>query len=135
MKTIYTFHQSFQHESDCSPSSSSTGSSEIEHLTPPVPDLHHLQTNTTTSDPPTDFSSFPNTEQEYDVNPYVLLEEILVDINTSELPRSFPDKESTDRPVSDVEINPNSNSVRPGESNQGFHFQAEGSVLNFYCEL
>ena len=55
------------------------------------------------------------------------MEEILVDIDTSELHQSFS--------VSDMDINPNSNSLRRGVSNLGFHFQPEGSVINFYCEL
>ena len=130
MKTIYTLHQFFQHESDCSPSSSSPGPCETEHLTPPVQD--YLQTNTPTSDQPTDFSSFPDI---YYTNPYVLMDEILVDIDTSEFPRSFPDKESSDRTVSDMDMNPNSNTLRPVGTDLGFHFQPEGSVINFYCKL
>ena len=71
------------------------------------------QTNTTT-DLPRDFSTFSEMEQYYD--PFVLMEEIL-----------------EDKPVSDLDSN--SNELQTENSIQGFHFQPEGSVIKFFCEL
>ena len=65
-----------------------------------------LQNNTTTPDPPADFSSFSH--HEYSVDPYALMEEIL-DISDSGLRTEDPDS--------------------------GFHFQTEGSLIQFYCQL
>ena len=101
----------FQHDSDCTPSPSV--SRQIENIR----DVPHLQSNTTTSDLPTDISRL-DIDQQYFDDAYELMEEILVE--TSESSQSFSDRE---------------NSLLTDESTPGFHFQAKGSVINFYCEF
>ena len=49
-------------------------------------------------------------------DPFLLMEEIL-----------------EDKPVSDLD--PNLIELQPEDFNQGFHFQPEGSVIKFFCEL